>query len=172
MAVAGSLKFALEVFETPSEPVQGGGIRHILDLAFALASGTSDGQINMIYSHRDSVAASATDQHDLAGSKAGALGNTLTFVDVTTIILVNRSTTAGDVLHLSPPAANGFLGPFADASDIIKVGPGVTGQPAFVILHEPRGWAVTAGTGDLLDVIEAGGANTVSYDLYVLGRSA
>ncbi len=138
---------------------------------FPMACGTSDGQTNLAYMRKGlTIAASATTTFDLAGSLTDLFGHTLTFTVVKCIVLKNRSTTAGDTLKIGPAASDSWVGFWADASDRSLCKAGISGQPGFLVLYDPVGIAVTAGSADDLVIIEAGGANTVTYDLLILGE--
>ena len=61
---------------------------------------------------------------------------------------------------------NGFIGPFLAAGDGIGVKPG-----EYVPLVSQSGWAVTAGTGDLLTITNSGSGTSVTYDIVIVGRT-
>jgi hypothetical protein len=138
---------------------------------FPIACGTSDGQANIMYARKGlTIAASATTTFDLAGVLTDLYGHTLTFTNVKLIVLKNRSVTAGDTLHIGPAATTGWVGFWADASDRSLCKAGIAGQPGFLVLYDPVGIAVTAGTADDLVIIETGAANTITYDLLIVGE--
>lgn len=145
-------------------------IRELSTYAF----GTSDGQINLLFAdRRTNLAASADEDLDLAGGLTDVAGTTLTFVEIDLIAVRNRRTTAGDTMTIGPGAANGFDGPWSDASDRTIIEPALNAtQFGWAVFLNPRGWAVTAGTGDLLNVAETGTANAINYDIILAGRTA
>lgn len=172
-AVAGKIQVLAEFYEQDDELTRSGALRHLIDLVVNCAAGTSDGQVDRIYSRRTTIAASATTVYDLAGSLADAVGgDTITMVDLCGIILVNHNTTAGDDLSMGPDATNGCPSFWVDASDRVRCEAGITNQPGFVVLYSPRGFAVGAGATDEIAVIETGGVNTVTYSIMFLGRSS
>jgi hypothetical protein len=138
--------------------------------------GVANGSIDLLFTdRRTNLAASANEDIDLAGSLLDVAGTTLTFVQIDVIAVRNRRVTAGDTMTIGPAAANGFglTGPWSDASDRTIIEPALTlTQFGWVIFTNPRGWPVTAGTGDLINVAETGGANAIDYDLLIAGRSA
>ncbi len=140
------------------------------------ANGVSDGQIDLLFTdRRTNLAASAAEDIDVSGSLTDVAGTTLTFVQIDVIAVRNRRTTAGDTMTIGPAAANGFglTGPWSDASDRTIIEPALsTTQFAWVVFVNPRGWPVTAGTGDLINIAETGTANAIDYDLLIAGRSA
>ncbi len=116
----------------------------------------------------DSVTASGTDSHDLSGgSITDAGGNAITFTKLKGLMLINNSTTAGDILELGGNANAVPL--FNGADNAIKVGPG-----GFVAWSDPSaaGVAVTNSSADTLDVSEVGTSNTVSYTLVLWGTDS
>lgn len=173
--VTGKLKILAEIFDDDAAAAGGenlnlAGAAHLFELLIPWACGTSDGQINMVWSDRIALAASQTTTLDLAGGLTDAYGHTLTFAVVKLIILRNRNTVQTDILRIGPAASNGWTGFWADASDRTLCKGGIAGQPGIVVLYDPYGITVTAGTGDNLAIIEAGGANTVTYDIFIAGE--
>lgn len=145
-------------------------VRAPLSYAFAsqLASGTAAGQADLAFSDTRTLAASASESLDLAGGLTDALGASLTFARVKGLVVVAAAANTNDVV-IGGAASNAFVGPFADATDKIKVKPGGT-----ISLWAPGATAypVTAGTGDLLQVSNSGAGTSVSYDVIIIGASA
>ena len=141
---------------TPSENLR-------LDLTDTLANGTSADQANEMWHDRRSLAAT-TESIDLAGSLTNIFGETLTFTSIVALIIHNRNTTVGHTLTIGGAAANAFT-LFADTSDKYVLGPN-----GVFMVWEPSaaGKTVTAATGDILKM--DAGANTISYDIIVIGR--
>lgn len=131
-----------------------------------LTSGTVADQADRFYAERKTVNASTTQTTDLSGALTDPFGSTVTFAKVKLVALINRSTT--QTLTLQRPAANGV--PWLTAAgDAIPVPPGGFACVAAGVL---AGLAtVTAGTGDLIDVVNPAGASA-EYDLIVVGTSA
>lgn len=132
-----------------------------------IGSGTGAGQSDLTYFNTRTLAASGSGTVDLAGGLTSPLGETLTFVEVTAI-LVRAAAGNGGNITFGPNGSNGFLGPFADATDRIRLAAG----QACLLTNSGAGWAVTAGTGDLLSFANSDASNSGSYDLVILGRSA
>jgi len=131
----------------------------------SLANGTSANQSDLIFWDTRSLAATS-ENLDLAGSLTDAFGNTLTFADITCLYIENNNTTAGQDLLVGGAASAQFVNWVADASDIVKVR-----ANGILLLWAPMdGYAVTATTADLLKI--DAGANTVSYDIILVGTSA
>jgi hypothetical protein len=134
---------------------------------FNLATGTGASQADLLFSDTRTLGASATEDLDLAGSLVDPLGATLTFVTIKGIIIKAASANTNDV-EVKPAAANGFIGPFNAAADTLIIPPG-----GMIVLMAPvSGWAVTAGTGDLLTITNGAAGTGVDYDIILIGASA
>jgi hypothetical protein len=140
---------------SPGDAAAGGSLQHRPPISSPLVwnwtSGTTAPTTNdIVWSKVDTVVASGANTYDLAGGITDRFGATITFAKVTMIMLINLSVIATDVLRIGPHTSNGFSAPWFGTT----------------------GWTVTAGTGDVLRVTEAGGANTVSFRLALVGRTA
>ncbi|MFB8242000.1 hypothetical protein ACFC58_36245 [Kitasatospora purpeofusca] len=136
--------------------------------AIALGSGTGANQADMIWSDTRTLAASATEDLDLAGVLVGAFGNTLTFARIKGLIVRAAGANANTVV-VGGAASNGFVGWVADSTDKVNVRPGgVLG----LFAPDATGYPVTAGTGDLLRIGNGGAGTAVTYDIVVIGASA
>lgn len=140
-----------------------------LNLAFtkALTTGTGANQADKLWSNTSTIAASGTDSIDLAGSLSDAFGAALTFARIKAVVVVAAAGNTNDV-QVVRPASNGAP-LFLAAGDGIPVRPG--GMFCWVC-GDATGVAVTAGTGDLLNVSNSAGGSSVTYDIVVIGASA
>jgi hypothetical protein len=139
-----------------------------LNVAFAqaLADGVGLNQSDRLFTDTRTIAASSTDSLDLAGALTNAFG-TVTFARVKAI-LVKASAANTNNVNVTRPASNG-LPLFLAAGDGIPVKPG----GAFLwVATDATGVPVTAGTGDLLDLVNSGAGTSVTYDIVILGASA
>ena len=134
---------------------------HVLDLLIELASGTSADQADLVWSDQRSLN-SASEDLDIRGSLADAFGATLNMVEVVAVIIHNTNTTPGQYIDVFGDA-NGVAGWQA-----MRVGP----KGLFVWASPVDGAAVTAGTGDIIQVDSSGSGANVTYQIVVLGRSA
>jgi len=131
-----------------------------------LTTGTTAGKADLVFADTRTLAASANENIDLAGSLTDAFGATLTFVKVVAIYIKAADGNTNNVV-VGWAASNGFVTPFGAATDTVKVGPGGT-----FLLTNDAGFAVTAATGDLLKIANGGSGTPVTYDIVVVGRSA
>lgn len=132
-------------------------------------SGTGSGQADLVWADTNTLAASANTDLDLAaGALTGALGGTITFARVKAILLIADAGNTNNVV-LGGAASNQFVGPFGAATQTIAVPPGGV---AMLTAPGATGWAVTAGTGDLLRIANSGAGSTVTYKVVIVGASA
>lgn len=132
-----------------------------------LSSGTGANQADKIFHDQRTLAASASEDLDLAGALTDALGSTITMAKLKGLIVVAASGNTNSV-NVSRPASNG-VPLFAAAGDLISVLPG--GIFAWVA-PGASGVAVTAGTGDLITVANSSSGSSVTYDVVIIGTSA
>ena len=133
----------------------------------ALADGTGANQADRIFTDTRTLAASATEDLDLAGSLTDAYGATITMARIKAILVKAASGNTNNV-NVSRPASNG-VPLFLAASDGIAVLPG----GAFLwVAPNAAGVAVTAGTGDLLTFTNSSSGTSVTYDVVIVGSSA
>lgn len=138
-----------------------------LQAPIAFSSGTSTYQVDLMFADQRTLAASATENLDMAGSLADPLGATLTFVKIKAIKICAARANTNNVV-VGGAATNTFVGPFADASDKIAVAPG----GCALLVAPGAGWTVTASTGDIVLVANSGAGTSVTYDIVILGTSA
>ena len=133
--------------------------------SLAFTDGGGANQAQFMFSDQRTLSASASEDLDLAGSLTDIYGNTLTFASVKAMLFFLPSTAGGD-LTITAKASNGFASWVAAAGDAINVKPGGL---ALFLAPGATGYAVTAGTGDLLTVTNGDGAASVTYDVIFMG---
>jgi hypothetical protein len=133
-----------------------------------MATGTASGLADKIFSDTRTLAASDTENLDLAGVLTDAFGDLLTFVKVKVIkVFAAVANTNNVILTIGNGGENQFIGP-VDVEVNISIPPG--GQ---LLLTAPAaGWTVTAGTGDIIVVTNGGAGTSVQYDVVIIGTSA
>ena len=140
-----------------------GVLTHVI--SDALATGTAAEKADLFYAQRRTLAATSEDL-DLAGILLDDYRAALTFVKIRGLLIHNLSTTTTENLAVGGAAATQFVNWVGNASDIVNVGPN-----GILFLWSPQdGYAVTAGTGDLLKI--DAGSDTIIYDIIVIGTSA
>lgn len=134
---------------------------------FQLTPGTTTGKADKLFASSRTLAASATEDLDLAGVLTDPLGTTLTFVKVKAIYVKAAAANTNSVI-VGGAASATFVGPFADATDKITIPPG----GAVLLVHPGAGWTVTATTADLLKVANSSSGTSVTYEIVLIGTSA
>ena len=134
---------------------------------WTVTSGTGDSQANLVFRDQRSLALSTSENIDLAGVLIDSYGTTLTFVDVKMLYVFAAATNGGNII-VGGAAANAFLGPFADATDKMKL-------PASAWLKWVApidGYPVTATTADILKIENDDGVAAGIYDIVIVGTNA
>ena len=160
LSVAGSQSSSID-FTTGTAP---------LSRTYQLLYGTGTGANNAdrIWHDQRTLAASATEDLDLAGTLVDVFGATVTFARIRAIIIAAASANTNNVI-VGNAASNGFVTWVGGATHTVTVRPG-----GFLCLAntDATAYAVTAGTGDLLHVANSGAGTSVTYDVILLGVSA
>lgn len=120
---------------------------------------------DLLYKATRTLAASATEDLDLAGVLTNALGEVVAAAEVVAIIIEAATGNTNDVRY-GPAASAGALLGFADATDRRAIAPG-----DFDVLTCRRGWPVTATTADKITVLNAAAGTPVTYTITIIGRS-
>jgi hypothetical protein len=140
-----------------------------LSRSMSLASGVAAGQADRVFSDRRTLAASATEDLDLAGALVDAFGATVTFARVKGLVIAAAAGNTNNVV-LGNATSNAWA-TLLGATSTVTLRPG-----AFLALGtgaaDAVGYAVTAGTGDLLKVANSGAGSSVTYDVHIIGASA
>ena len=138
-----------------------------LSKAIALAAGVGADQSDVLFTDTRTLAASGTENLDLAGALTNAFGATITMARVKAIFIVADPGNTNDV-QLTRPASNG-VPIFLAASDGVAIGPG----DVFLITRRgATGFAVTASTADLITITNSGAGSSVTYSIVIVGASA
>lgn len=133
-------------------------------------TGTGADQANKIFVNQYSIAASGNQQLDLAGGVVDYANQTITFTKIKEIyIALTADTTASSILvggGTDGAGTNALVGYVANASDMIRVGNGrafTTGR------SDATGFPVTAGTGDILRILNEDGSNVATVNVVIIG---
>lgn len=132
-----------------------------------LSNGTGANAADLLWHDTRTVNASSNEDLDLAGVLANSFGTTLTFVELRGIKISAAAANTNNV-RLTRPASNG-VPLFLAAGDGIDIPPG--GVFAWSCPADGK-VAVTAGTGDLLNVANSSSGTSVTYSISIFGTSA
>lgn len=131
-------------------------------------SGTGANAAEAMFHDQRTITASSTDSLDLSGTLANKFGTTVVFTKIKGIIVSAASANTNDV-QVTSSAANGFVNAFLATSDGVVVEPG---GMFCLVSPSANGYAVTAATGDLLDIINSAGGTSVVYDIIIFGETS
>ncbi|WP_282795180.1 hypothetical protein [Streptomyces sp. CC224B] len=137
--------------------------------AVQLVDGTTAGKADRVFHDRRTLAASASEELDLAGALTDAFGQALTLGRVKGLFIAAAAANTNNVIlgNASTNAWAALLG----ATGTVTLRPGtclgVMTGPA-----DATAYPVTAGTGDLLKVANSAGGTGVTYDVVIVGTSA
>lgn len=134
--------------------------------AIALTDGTGANQADRIFSDTRTLAASANEDLDLSGSLTNAYG-TVTFARIKAIFVIADAGNTNNV-NVTRPASNG-VPLFLAAGDGIALAPG---DLLLWASQTAAGKAVTASTGDLINIANSAGSTSVTYTVIIIGASA
>ncbi len=127
--------------------------------------GTGANQAKEMWIDTRILAASATENLDLAGVLADVFGNVLTFTKIKAILVTADPTNTNDVL-VGGHATAAFATCFGDVTDVVKVKPGGI---FLITAPDVNGLAVTATTGDLIKVTNSAGTTSITYTIAIIG---
>jgi hypothetical protein len=164
MSQSAELKLELNVAQAVSSGISSASAKSAFSKVMQLLDGTGAGKASKSFFGSRTISASATDGLDLAGVLVDALGASLTFTKIKMIAVKAAAANTGNItLGGGTNACNTFFG--AD-TDKIVIKPG----GLFVIAAEDaNGYAVTAGTDDLINIVNLVAAQ-VAYDIVIIGE--
>lgn len=136
----------------------------------ALANGTGAGQADRLWAPAPrTLAASASEDHDLSGVLTDAFGAALSFARIKMIYVAASATNTNNVVIGADATA-----PWAtllNTTGTLTLRPG-----AFVLAGvgsaDATGYVVTATTADILQVANSAGGTSVTYEIAIIGASA
>lgn len=132
----------------------------------SLANGTGASQADLIWTDSRSLNASTTEDLDLSGSLMQPDGSAAIFATVKALLIEADSGNGSTISVFGD--ANGFVGPLSAAANTLTIPAG-----GRIALAAPvAGWAVTAGTGDIIQVANNDGSAAATYRICVIGTSA
>lgn len=129
----------------------------------AFLDGAGANQINTFWQDVRQIAASGTDDIDLAGGITDVFGNALTLTKLKGIFIYAHATNTNNLL-IGGDAASVPL--FGAVNDLIVIYPG-----SFFAICNPNaaGYTVTGTTGDILQIANSSSGSVVDYDIILFG---
>ena len=136
----------------------------VYPLTTVIAQGTGDHQCNVLWHDQRIVVAGTPDDIDVR--TLTFVGATQDFAKIKGLMVYNRSTTAAEILQVGADAVAPISTIFGATPDYLNVHPS-----GLLFLWSPLvGYAVTATTADILQIISASG--TITYDIALLGTNS
>ena len=164
MARTLSTRISVQIAALLADTLDLSTVRDNLEKIFTteIPTGSSSGQANQVWHDARTIADGATDSLDLAGALTNAIGQTVTFSSIKAVIIkfASGNTTA---VAVTRPASNG-VPIFSAASDAVPF----AANGLFAWVNPGAGITVTAGTGDLFNLVNAAGA-AANYEINVIG---
>jgi hypothetical protein len=129
--------------------------------------GTGTNQVGSFFYDATRTLAATNEDIDVRGSTSftDVNGAAMALTGVAVVAVHNLDTDTGDYAEVTQPASNGVPNIFKAASDGVRVGP----NGLFLWVSPVDQAAVTAGTGDLINVATA---DTSSYKVLIAGKNA
>jgi hypothetical protein len=170
MSLNTRLEVLLQATQTAPQDLGSASFPATIRRSLNLVDGAAAGKANRFFSDTRTIAASGSESLDLAGTLADAFGVTITLARVKLLYVAAADANVNNVV-IGGVASNGWITPFGDATDKLVLRPG-----AFVLLAAGRadatGYAVTASTGDLLQVANSGSGTPVTYTIAIIGAAS
>lgn len=168
MAVTGRAALVLNVEERGSADT---GLQSALNAiaanfpAWSIASGTAAGQADKVFADTRTLAASGTEDLDLAGGLTNLLG-TVVFAKIKLLFIYAAPANTNSV-QATRTTTSGVTGPFMADGDGVSLSPGAM----FLWVSPTTGATVTGTTDDTLTITNSAGGTGVDYTIIVIGTS-
>jgi hypothetical protein len=134
--------------------------------SLALTDGTGANHAKNHWHDQRTLGVSAAEDLDLAGGLTNLLGDVITFTKIKAIFVFAATANTNNV-EVGGAAANQFP-LFKAVTDILPVRPGGV---FWITAPDANGIAVTAGTGDKLQIKNSGAGTSVTYDIILVGTT-
>jgi len=167
MALSGSVTTNLSFAQTSTGDGLGSGRFDLAVIqAIALANGVAINQADVIYKQQATILTAATLTLDLkGGGLLDVFGVAINPVKLVGIYIFSKASNTTNLTVFGDAAHVPFLGTVATSLTLKPGGKYEQWDPSLA------GIAVTAGTGDIVKIINAAGASAV-VDIVIVGRSA
>lgn len=169
MALTSKVRVGVDAQQTGTIDLGGKSASASKNWSVSFANGAAAGQANVVWQDTRTIAASGTDDIDLAGVLTDAFGATITTAKVKTIVVVAADGNTNNVV-VGGAASAQWATIFGDVTDKVVVRPG--GVFALSVGDDDlNAYAVTATTADILRVANSGAGTSVTYDIIILGTA-
>ena len=167
MALTAELRAKLTARQTGSHDMGGPTFNPSLEKNITFTDGTGANQADIVWADQRTLAASATEDLDLAGVLTDAFGSTVTAAEVVAIMVVAA---AGNTNNVVIGDATAPVPLFGGTNGTLSIKPG-----GFVMLGAPGAagqFTVGAGATDDLKIANSGAGTAVTYDIAIIARTA
>lgn len=167
MAVTAELIAKFTARQTGSNDLGTPSFSPVVEKILQFASGTGANQADIVFTDERTLAASATEDLDLAGVLADAFGTTVAAAEVVALLVVAA---AGNTNNVVVGDATAPVPLFAGTNPAFAVKPG-----GFFFVAAPNAaglFTVGAGATDDLKIANSGGTTGVTYQIAILARTA
>lgn len=167
MALTSRVSLSLSATLTGSADFGAPASRPSFSRQLDLTSGTGAGKADKIWTDQRELAASATEDLDLAGSLTDVFGGTITLATVKVLYVAASSANTNDVVIGAASATQwaALLG----TTGTVTLKPGAV---FLVAASSADPWPVSAGSTDLLKVANSAAGSSVTYDIAIVGATA
>lgn len=167
MALTSKIVLDLSASQTGSNDFGGPEFSPRMRKVLELASGVGANQADILFADERTLAASATEDLDLAGVLADAFGATITMAEVVAIFIFADADNTNNVIVGD---ATSPVPLFGGTNPTFSVKPG-----GFICVGAPDAsglFTVGAGSTDDLKIANSSSGTGVTYQIAILGRSA
>lgn len=161
-----ALSIALQIGQTKTlTGFNAAGANQNIGTTYTLANAST---VRVWYETRE-LAASGTQDYDLAGVLADMFGDTVTYSALTLVMVIRTAnadaSTAGSSVTLSDAPANG-VEPFTGGAEAY-------GEDGFIVIGRPTtGTTITGGSADSVRVTNNDGSNKSTYTIVFVGTGS
>lgn len=166
MAVKATIEARVKTRQTAEDDFSAGVFNPVLETIINLSDGTGANNADLLFADTRTLAASATEDLDLAGELSDAFGATITMAEVVAIYVSAASGNTNDVVLGDATAP---IPLFGGTNPTISVKPG----GVFLIAAPNAAGQLTVGAGstDDLKVANSSSGTSVTYTIAILARS-
>lgn len=168
MATSLNARLAVSVAATVTNPLDLGTVVSSLSKTYSasLTDGDGAGEAEVLFHDTRTLAASASEDIDFSGSLTDAFGTTVAIASIKALII---SAAVGNTNNVLVGGTGTTLtAVLAGATDEILVRPGAT-LALIAGAADATGYAVSAGSSDLLNIENSSSGSSVTYDIIVIG---
>lgn len=170
MSLTSELFVRLTATETGDNDLAAQRFMPELKKVMQFTDGTTAGKADLLWTDERTIAASGSEDLDLAGVLTDAFGATITAAEIVAIVIVADAANTNDVV-VGNGTAPLLGGPFGSAgTNEISIKPG--GVFVWGCSGAATGMTVTATTGDELGVANSSSGTGVTYKIAILARTA